>query len=294
MRIDQLLNFKCVADERSYTRAAERCFLTQPAIYSQVRQLESEVGTKLFYVSGKEVLLTAAGRDLYAFAQVVGAGHEDYRSRARNRELQRDRHVRLAALSYFGIISDATERLRADDPSAIVDFHSRRPAEAMELIRAGEVDFGFFGAAYAAEGLVYEHCADNRIVAVAPAGHPLVGREIDFDELASYAPIGYATGSARSAIDEWLAAHPTKTIRYSAQTDSSLAANTLALAMDSPAFIVRQAAAEDIARGTIAELQVRDFSLSYPLFVVYLNEELLGSSAQEYLRIIRQLFQPIR
>jgi DNA-binding transcriptional LysR family regulator len=294
MRIDQLLNFKCVADERSYTRAAERCFLTQPAIYSQVRQLESEAGTKLFYVSGKEVLLTAAGRDLYAFAQTVEAGHEDYRGRVRSRELQRARHVRIAALSYFGVMSEATERLRADDSAVVVDFHSRRPAEAMELIRAGEVDFGFFGSAFAAEGLVHEHCADNVIVAVAPAGHPLVGREIDFDELASYTPIGYAAGSARGAIEEWLADHPTKTLRYSAQTDSSLAAKTLAMAMGSPAFIVRQAVAEDIARGAIAELHVRDLSLSYPLFAVYLGEEQLGSSAREYLRVIRDIFQSTR
>lgn len=73
MKVDQLLSFRCVADERSYTRAAERLFLTQPAVYSQVRQLEVECGAKLFYVHGKEVLLTPAGRELYTFASTVAA-----------------------------------------------------------------------------------------------------------------------------------------------------------------------------------------------------------------------------
>lgn len=291
MRVDQLLNFKCVADERSYTRAAEKCFLTQPAIYSQVRQLESETGTKLFYVSGKEVLLTAGGRDLYAFAQSLTLGHEEYQSRLRSRELQRVRQVRIGALSYFGILSEATERLRAEDGSVAVDFHSRRPPEAMELIRAGEIDFGFFGSAFREEGLVFEHCADNVITAIAPIDHPLSGREIEFGEFASYPPIGYASGSARVALEEWLENRSLGELTYSAQTDSSMAAKTLALAMRAPAFIVRQAVADDIARGSIAELRVRGFELSYPLFAVYLSEEQLGSGARQYLRIVREVFQ---
>lgn len=289
VKIEQLLNFKCVADERSYTRAAEKCFLTQPAIYNQVRQLESESGTKLFYVSGKEVLLTADGRDLYAFAQSVALGYDHYRNEVRRRELQRARHVRIAALSYFGILSEATERLRAEDPSVAVDFHSRRPAEAMDSIRAGEVDFGFFGSAFKTEGFVFEHCADNAITAVAPIGHPLTGREVDFDELAAYTPIGYTSGSARLALDEWLEAHAKPEVSYSAQTDSSVAVKTLAIAMGVPAFVVRQAVAEDIAHGAIAELRIRDFAPSYPLFAVYLEEDRLGAGAQQYLRLLREI-----
>jgi len=291
MKIDQLLSFKCVADERSYTRAAERLFLTQPAVYSQVRQLETECAAKLFFVNGKEVLLTPAGRELYAFAETVAAAFEDYRARDRARRVQFAHRVRIGALSYFGSLSKATERLRSEDPEVAVEFQSRHPAEAIEALRAGEIDFGFFGTAFAAEGLIYETVARNEIIAIAPPGHPLAGRDLAFEDLTAFPLIGYAGGSARLAVDDWLARNPGHRVVYSAQTDSSIAARTLALAMGSPAFIVKQAVSDDLAAGSVVELRVRDFTASYPLCAVYLSEEDLGASAKRFLAILREGFR---
>ncbi len=290
MKIDQLLSFRCVADDRSYTRAAERLFLTQPAVYSQVRQLEMECSAKLFYVHGKEVLLTPAGRELYAFASTVAGAFDDYRTRERARVEQTTHRVRIGALSYFGNVSKATERLRAEDPSVSVEFQSRHPGEAVDLLRAGEIDFGFFGSAFDAEGFVYETVSINQIIAIAPQGHPLAGRDLSFDELSAFPLIGYAGGSARMAIEEWLKRNPEHRVSYSAQTDSSLAAKTLALAMNAPAFIVKQAITEDLAAGTVVELRVRDFAASYPLNAVYTSEEELGASARRFLAILREQF----
>jgi len=291
VRLDQLLSFKCVADERSYTRAGEKRFLTQPAIYGQIRQLEAECGAKLFYVSGKEVLLTAEGQDLYSLAQRVAAADEDYQKRVSQRAEQRAHHVRIGALSYFGILSDATERLRIESPLISVDFHSRRPAEAMAMLRAREIDFGCFGPAYQMEGFVFEQCAVNRIAVLAPAGHELIGREVEFDELAAFPVVGYAGGSARMAVDEWLSREPGRSIDYAAQTDSSMAAKSLALSLGTPAFIVRQAAADDLAAGTLVELNVRGFDAAYPLYLIYLEEAQLGAGAAHYLAIARELFR---
>ncbi|MEO6396999.1 MAG: LysR family transcriptional regulator [Tepidiformaceae bacterium] len=156
MRIEQLLTFKRVADERSYTRAAEKEFLTQPSVYSQVRQMETECGAKLFYVAGKEVLLTAAGKDLYRLADTVAGAYQEFLSGSRNRADARMHAVRIAALSYFGVLAEATEQLRNEDPQCVVNFESLHPTEATDMIRAGAVDFGFFGDSYVLEGLVKE------------------------------------------------------------------------------------------------------------------------------------------
>ena len=282
MKIDQLLSFKRVADERSYTRAAEKSYLTQPAIYSQVRQLETECNVKLFYVSGKEVLLTTAGHDLYVFAETVAAAYEEFNAASRDHAFVKDHQVRIAALSYFGVLSAATERLRAEDPGCVVSFQSYHPSAAMELIRTGEMDFGFFGAAFRQEGFTFEQCDENEIIAVVPPGHMLAGTNRRFSELAEFPLVGYASGSARIAIDTWLAAHPQQKIRYSAQTDSSFAVKTMAIALGSPALIVRQAIVDDLTTGTLVEVPLNDFSASYPLFMVFLGEEQLGASARRY------------
>ena len=152
MRIEQLLSFKRVADERSYTRAAEKEFLTQPSVYSQVRQLETECGAKLFYVAGKEVLLTAAGEDLYRFADTVAEAHQEFLSGLQTRADARTHSVRIGALSYFGVLAEATEQLRNEDPQCVVNFESLHPTDAIDMIRAGAIDFGFFGDAFVLEG----------------------------------------------------------------------------------------------------------------------------------------------
>src|SRR5437867_8304009 len=69
MDINQLEVFLAVAQEKSFSRAAETLHRTQPAVSQAIRRLESELGESLFDRSSKDGTLTAAGRVLYDFAQ---------------------------------------------------------------------------------------------------------------------------------------------------------------------------------------------------------------------------------
>src|SRR5260370_18444717 len=68
MDFDQLETFLHVARHCSFSRAAERRFRTQPAISSQIRALEEEVGARLFDRSGGKVAVTAAGKVFQQYA----------------------------------------------------------------------------------------------------------------------------------------------------------------------------------------------------------------------------------
>src|SRR5437588_8877201 len=69
MDFDQLETFLEVAKHVSFSRAAEKRFRTQPAISSQIRALEDEIGAKLFDRSGGKVSLTAAGKAFQKYAE---------------------------------------------------------------------------------------------------------------------------------------------------------------------------------------------------------------------------------
>src|ERR1022692_2616442 len=69
MDFDQLETFLEVARLSSFSRAAERRFRPQPAISSQIRALEEEVGAKLLDRSGGKVSLTAAGKSFQKYSQ---------------------------------------------------------------------------------------------------------------------------------------------------------------------------------------------------------------------------------
>src|SRR5437868_13962943 len=77
MDFDQLETFLEVARHFSFSRAAEKRFRTQPAISSQIRALEEEVGAKLFDRSGGKVALTAAGKAFQRYAEETVNGRRN-------------------------------------------------------------------------------------------------------------------------------------------------------------------------------------------------------------------------
>ena len=295
MRIEQLIAFKSVADQRSYTRAAEREFLTQPAIYSQVRQLEAECGTKLFYLSGKEVLLTEAGHGVYQLAEEVARVHEAFRARLEQRRRDAAHTVRIGAHAFFGVIGAAVARFRLSDPEGNVQLHTMRPPGAIDAIRAGRIDFGFFGEGFDKEGLAFEQCAVNRIVCAVPVGHHLGGRSVSFAEFAATPVVGYSPGigSARAAIDGWLRDHE-ETVVYAAQADSSIAVKTLSLALGFAAVVLAPSIEEELASGTMLLVDVENFAPSYPLHLVYDDLQHLGPAALGFRGQLLELWDQAR
>jgi LysR family transcriptional regulator, low CO2-responsive transcriptional regulator len=290
MRIEQLATFRCVADERSYTRAAERLFVTQSAVYQQVRQLEQEVGSKLCYVLGKEVLLTAAGRAVYDFAAAVQERHDELRRLLKHLGGADEQVIRIASASYFGLLPIAAEHVAIKHPGTVVEFHSLRPSEAIERIRGGEVDFAFFGLAYVPADLVAEPCVEQRIAVAVPADHELAMREtLDFAELQDYPLIGYIGGSAKTAVDAWLKQRAGIAVRYAALGDTSVGIKAMALSMHLPAIVAEAAIADEVRAGRMKVLNIPDFEPSYTLYAVHRGRETLSPAAIAYLAEILSL-----
>lgn len=81
MELFQLRYFVAVAEAQSFTRAAERCHVSQPSLSQQVLKLEEELGQRLFHRLGRRVLLTQAGETLFqhaleAMSRLETARHE--------------------------------------------------------------------------------------------------------------------------------------------------------------------------------------------------------------------------
>ena len=71
MDLDQLHTFLEIVRLKSFSKAAQTCFRTQPAISAQVRQLEQELNTPLFERLGTRIALTPAGRILHEYAEQI-------------------------------------------------------------------------------------------------------------------------------------------------------------------------------------------------------------------------------
>jgi DNA-binding transcriptional LysR family regulator len=173
--------FAAVAEEGSLTRAAERLYVSQPALTRQIRQLETQLGTPLFSRSRTGMTLTEPGR---ALAGRVPALLADW-----DRALRETRHAagRAARVLRVGFLASAANEAT---PRIVAEFTRRRPGWRADMRQAswsdpsagladGSVDLALLRLPFPGDGTLRTRVlfTEPRWVAL-PAGHPLLSRDL--------------------------------------------------------------------------------------------------------------------
>jgi len=168
--------FVAVAEERSFTRAADRLGITGPALSRAIRGLESDLGVRLFERSTRVVELTEAGEMLLADARpALEALDAAARRAARAGAPQRTVVLAVKADNDGGLLHDilAAARTGPDAPPVTVRLCGWR--EHTRLLRTGEADAALMFEPFDPGGVDTEVVALDSRVAALPADHPLAG-----------------------------------------------------------------------------------------------------------------------
>jgi DNA-binding transcriptional LysR family regulator len=217
--------FAAVAAEGNLTHAAERLFVSQPALTKQIRQLEGRLGVRLFTRSRSGMTLTAAGRTLAERVPAVLAGFDEAMQQAKSAASRAAQVLRVGYLA--GAANEATQQI-------IAAFTGRRPGWRVEMRAAawtdptagltdGDTDVALLRLPFPGQDhlRVRPLFSEPRCVAL-PAGHPLAGRDdLSLRDLRDE-PFVAAPAETGWWRDWWLAAderegHP---IRIGAVTES--------------------------------------------------------------------------
>jgi DNA-binding transcriptional LysR family regulator len=144
MDIRQLKTFVCVADLLSFTKASKKLYLAQSSVSAQVKSLEEELDVKLFDRIGRRVLLTDAGRKLYAYARRMEEMTREIRS-----EFSNDRYARgaltvrvpetLASIYMPAVV----ERFHHDHPEVKLELINCTDEQLREELNSGRIDLAF-------------------------------------------------------------------------------------------------------------------------------------------------------
>ncbi|WP_432117247.1 LysR family transcriptional regulator [Streptomyces sp. bgisy032] len=179
MELRQLEYFVAVAEERNFTRAAERVHISQSGVSAQIRRLERELGAELFDRSARTATLTPAGRAAldHARAALAAAGAVG-QAVGEVSDLIRGRLV--AGMVIGCTLTPLFEALAAfhrAHPGVELSLLEDSSDRLVEAVRAGTVDVALVGTAEAApEGLDALTIVSERLVAAVPDGHPLASR----------------------------------------------------------------------------------------------------------------------
>lgn len=148
MSIDlkQLKYFLAVAEEKSFSRAAERLHISQPPLSQQIMKLESELGVRLFARTTRSFELTVAGKALMAeAADLLGRMRMtiDTIRQIDRGEVGRLR-VGIVGSAMWGPIPSLLERFQSEFPKVTWTIHELGPDEQFDALRSKQIDVGFW------------------------------------------------------------------------------------------------------------------------------------------------------
>lgn len=144
MDIGTLKAFTAVAETGSFSQAAERLFLTQPAVSKRVGQLESELGDRLFDRIGRRVSLTEAGRVLLPRARRILIEVDDSLRALSNLNGEASGVLRFATSHHIGLhrLPPALQRYSQSYPGVRLDLAFMDSEAACRAVEHGDIEFG--------------------------------------------------------------------------------------------------------------------------------------------------------
>jgi DNA-binding transcriptional LysR family regulator len=177
MEFKQLKFFVAVAEERNFTRAAQRSNLTQPSLTQRIHQLEEDLGVTLFHRSSRGAELTEAGHSLLEDARHVLSYVEQSVRRARQAGGLDDGTLRLAweFIEYGNVppMPQLFRKLNETHPGVVPDARELPGASQVFALLNGEVDVGFLAEPFVEDTLGFYPLLTDTFQAVLPERHPL-------------------------------------------------------------------------------------------------------------------------
>lgn len=259
----QLAAFCAVVERKSFSQAAERLGVTQPAVSLQIRSLEQRLGRQLLDRSGRRVEPTEAGLRLYASAQRLLQAEEQLLE-----ELESDDDdVVIGALE----LGASTGPGGSVVPVILCEFQERHPDVRVRLsvsdtqtvvaqVADRELELGIVGAGRRHRGVTFEPFFRDEVVLACPAGHRFAGKTISLDDLKGEKLIVMQDGAGvRQVIEDELRKAGMRLRDLDVRLELGLqeSVRSAVVAGHGIAFISRLAIEADLAAGRVTTARVR-------------------------------------
>jgi LysR family transcriptional regulator, low CO2-responsive transcriptional regulator len=285
MDFDQLETFLEVARLSSFSRAAEKRFRTQPAISSQIRSLEEEVGARLLDRSGGKVSITASGKLFLTFAE----------------EMLEERKMMLTAVAENERIPKGEIVVGANEgtclhvlPGVFAEFKKQYPdvnisitrsdyAKILESVIDNSVDFGVVSLPVNDPRLTVVLIHRDELVVIVPAKHPLVKlKSVSIAEACAFPLIIPKAGHTRDALENLFYERKLKP-RYTMELDSSELLKRFVAADAGIGFIARSHVLEDIRANALFAIPISDATIRRDLALVFRKDKALSRAALAFI-----------
>ena len=280
--------FLSVARHLNFTRAGEDVNLSQPSVSVRIRQLEGELGVKLFEQLGKRVNLTEAGLLLIPHARRVITAIADAKQSIDEWQGLERGSLRIGASTTPGmyLIPKTIARFKQRYPNIEIRLGIRDTRQIEAGVISNDFDFGFVGGHLAGDEVVVLPWLIDQLVLIVPPGHHLSRpKSIKVDILQKERFILRETGSATRAaiashlqelhlkLDPIMEMENPESVKKGVQGGLGIA------------FISRFAVETELKAKSLVAVRVRGLEIRRELKIVYRKDKHLGRAAQTFINL---------
>lgn len=287
MDLDQLHTFLEIVRLKSFSKAAQTCFRTQPAISAQVRQLEQELNASLFDRLGTRIELTEAGKIFREYAEQI----LELRRRAQEsiNELERTPRGELVIAANEAtciyVLPDVFAEYKRQFPNVELHVDRSYGARVVQAVLENQADFGFAQLPISEKKLQVARIYADEIQLIVPGGHP-------FAEKAAVMPrdlIGEPlllprAGTTRARLNAWLELVEDE-IRVSMELDSTEMTKRFVMAGLGLGFLASSTCREEVAAGKLAAVSLGPEPMIRQLGLIYRKDKALSKAALGFIQV---------
>jgi len=275
VEIRQLRAFVAIAESGTFTAGAQRVHVTQAAISMQIRQLETEIGAKVFVRAPRHVILTEAGEHLLRRARQMLREHDaaiDEIAELAGAERGRLRIGSASAMVLTDELPAILKELRKQHPRAEISVMSGTSETLVDQILAGELDIAFVSLPVDARGIQTERLSEDQLVAIASPRHKLAKQKtISAYTLAGERLIlGERGGNTRRLIDQFFA-QAGVTLRVAMELSRQAAIRRMVEEDMGVGIVPLQSVKDDVDRGKLVSWWIEGAEINWELGLAQLS-----------------------
>jgi DNA-binding transcriptional LysR family regulator len=293
MELYPLKVFLTVATERSFSRAGEKLLRTQPAISIAIQRLESDLKEKLIDRSGRELLLTDAGRVVLEFARRFQNLESDLENALR--ELRDNYAGRLtigANESTSLYLIRHIERYRRLFPKVKVQVRRSLSSKIPLHLLDGELELGVISYDPGDDHLVSQVIYTDRLALIVSPRHRFAERsDISITELDMETFIAHNVLSPyREVVLREFQRHKVP-LNMDVEMPTVETIRRLVQHNEGVAFVPRMCVEQELEQGLVREIRVKELNVERKIRLVYPGKRALSHAAKAFLEVVRNSAQ---
>lgn len=288
MDLDQLHTFLEIVRLKSFSKAAQTCFRTQPAISAQVRQLEQELNTTLFERLGTRIALTTSGKIFAEYAEQI----LELRKRAQDAINELDRTPRgelvIAAneATCIYVLPEVFSEFKKQYPNVQLLVDRSYGTKVVQAVQENMADFGITQLPVQEKRLQVVKVFADEIVLMTPPGHRLAGRQqVTPQDLVGETMLLPKSGTTRARLNQWLEAVEEE-LQISMELDSSEMLKRFVMAGLGLSFSATTTIEEEVATGRLSTARLGPDAMERRLGLIYRKDKALSKAAMGFIQVI--------